>query len=101
MECWRVIRSERGYVGARGRKAESGGGEGPSVSVAAGACVLSFWSAGLGQGERGLSCPGLGASVHPTRTLALFLFQICPMDGSKKPMRKDKCFLSSKCPKGN
>ena len=38
-----------------------------------------------------------GASVNPSpRQTCLAVFQICPTDGNKKPMRTDKCFLSSK-----
>ena len=47
--------------------------------------------------ETGAVAERAGASVNPSpRQTCLAVFQICPTDGNKKPMRTDKCFLSSK-----
>ena len=69
---------------------ESGWGNRPFPPAAVGACALLVgW-------EAGTVAKRVGLRLTPPPGGCLAVFQICPTDGNKKPMRMDRCFLSSK-----
>lgn len=76
---------------------------GPSLTATFEACDQSSLAQeeSGGPGIRGVtSFLTLGCDVasFPTHALLIFLvFQICHMDGNRRPTRMDKCFLLSKC----